>query len=341
MNHGDISLACATSLVDGLVDGGVRARVALAGIPFHAARARSRRDPRVQVHVQLDERSGGFFALGAAKATGRPAIVACTSGTAAAELLPAVVEASQSRVPLDRADRGPSASPPRDGSEPDDRAAGALRRLRPRVLRPAGAVDGRAGSVVAPGGARGDPGDGHRPDRPGAPELPVRGAAHPDRRASPAAARTRSRSKDANARSAELDPDETDRLTELVSGETRRRSWSADWPGHLRGGSHFWSELLGWPVLAEPTSGDRDPEIVPRRRPGPDRRSLVGGTSPRRRDPVRRVPDERSTQRFVASAEHRVVADRWHLDPDPGAPRVVAAGGRSGRASGGARLAIR
>ena len=48
----------------------------------------------------LDERSAGFMALGMAKATGRPVAVTCTSGTAAANLAPAVHEASQARVPL-------------------------------------------------------------------------------------------------------------------------------------------------------------------------------------------------------------------------------------------------
>ena len=57
-------------------------------------------DPRIRVHVVLDERSAGFVALGIGLSTGRPAVVATTSGTAAVELHPAVVEAHQAGVPL-------------------------------------------------------------------------------------------------------------------------------------------------------------------------------------------------------------------------------------------------
>lgn len=55
---------------------------------------------RLRVHVKLDERSGAFFALGLALATGRPTVICVTSGTAAAELHPAVVEAHHAGVPL-------------------------------------------------------------------------------------------------------------------------------------------------------------------------------------------------------------------------------------------------
>lgn len=55
---------------------------------------------RLRVHVRLDERSAGFFALGLAMATGRPTVVCVTSGTAAAELHPAVVEAHHALVPI-------------------------------------------------------------------------------------------------------------------------------------------------------------------------------------------------------------------------------------------------
>ena len=56
--------------------------------------------PRINTWIQLDERSAGFFALGLGRATGRPAVLVCTSGTAAANYLPAVVEASHAGVPL-------------------------------------------------------------------------------------------------------------------------------------------------------------------------------------------------------------------------------------------------
>jgi 2-succinyl-5-enolpyruvyl-6-hydroxy-3-cyclohexene-1-carboxylate synthase len=57
-------------------------------------------DERIRVHVQHDERSGGFLALGLAAVTGEAVVVLTTSGTAAVELHPAVVEADLSGVPL-------------------------------------------------------------------------------------------------------------------------------------------------------------------------------------------------------------------------------------------------
>ncbi len=54
----------------------------------------------IKLHVRIDERTGGFFALGIAKASGRPVAVVCTSGTAVANYHPAVLEAHHSQVPL-------------------------------------------------------------------------------------------------------------------------------------------------------------------------------------------------------------------------------------------------
>ncbi len=58
------------------------------------------RDPRIRATSHIDERSGAFFALGLAKTSGRPVALVCTSGTAAANLAPAVIEAHEARVPL-------------------------------------------------------------------------------------------------------------------------------------------------------------------------------------------------------------------------------------------------
>src|ERR1700742_4461830 len=58
------------------------------------------REPQIRCSSHIDERCAGFFAVGLAKATGTPVAVTCTSGTAAANLAPAVIEAFQARVPL-------------------------------------------------------------------------------------------------------------------------------------------------------------------------------------------------------------------------------------------------
>ena len=56
--------------------------------------------PGLRTWIQLDERSAGFFALGLGRASGRPAVLVCTSGTAAANYLPAVVETSHAGIPM-------------------------------------------------------------------------------------------------------------------------------------------------------------------------------------------------------------------------------------------------
>ena len=56
--------------------------------------------PLLKTWVHIDERSAGFFALGLSRATGRPTVLVCTSGTAAANYLPAVVEAGNAGIPL-------------------------------------------------------------------------------------------------------------------------------------------------------------------------------------------------------------------------------------------------
>ncbi len=95
--------ALARALLDELVHQGVRELVLSPGsrsapLAFEALRLADL--GRIQLHVRVDERSAGFLALGLAKVSGRPVAVACTSGTAVANLTPAVVEASYSAVPL-------------------------------------------------------------------------------------------------------------------------------------------------------------------------------------------------------------------------------------------------
>lgn len=97
------STALASVLIDELLRCGMREAVVAPGsrstplaLALHALEA----EGRVRLHVRIDERSAGFLALGLAKASGTPVPVITTSGTAAANLHPAALEADQSGVPL-------------------------------------------------------------------------------------------------------------------------------------------------------------------------------------------------------------------------------------------------
>lgn len=93
----------AAALLDELVRCGLQHVVVAPGSRSQAlalAAADLERRGRVRLHVRIDERSAGFLALGLARASGRPAAVIVTSGTAVANLMPAVLEAHHSGVPL-------------------------------------------------------------------------------------------------------------------------------------------------------------------------------------------------------------------------------------------------
>ncbi|MGH8825529.1 MAG: 2-succinyl-5-enolpyruvyl-6-hydroxy-3-cyclohexene-1-carboxylic-acid synthase [Jiangellaceae bacterium] len=97
------STALSTVLVDELARNGVRdvvlapgSRSAPLAFALHAADAAG----RLRLHVRIDERSAGFTALGMARSDGRPAAVVTTSGTAVANLHPAVLEAHHAGIPV-------------------------------------------------------------------------------------------------------------------------------------------------------------------------------------------------------------------------------------------------
>ncbi|MBW3603081.1 MAG: 2-succinyl-5-enolpyruvyl-6-hydroxy-3-cyclohexene-1-carboxylate synthase, partial [Actinobacteria bacterium] len=94
------SQALALVLVDELARAGVGHAVLAPGSRSAPLAMALHDDPRIRLHVEIDERSAAFLALGVARAGGRPAVVLSTSGTAAANFHPAVAEADRGRVPL-------------------------------------------------------------------------------------------------------------------------------------------------------------------------------------------------------------------------------------------------
>ena len=268
------STAVAVTLVDELVRCGVRevvlapgSRSAPLALALHAADAAG----RVRLHVRVDERSAGFLAVGLTRTSGRPVPVLTTSGTAVANLHPAVLEASHAGAPLlvlsaDRPARlrGTGANQttdqvglfgdavrlfadlpaPSSGSDAADLPE--LRGVRPLVAR----------CVAAATGARtADPGPVQLNLQLDDPLLPDRSSGRPDELPASLAGR----------------PDDAPWTT--VAPTAPRRTWGApgedahrldaEVPTVVVAGddagppARVLAEAAGWPLLAEPTSGAR------------------------------------------------------------------------------------
>ncbi len=98
--EGDLNTRWAAVIVGELVKNGVAVFHVSPGnrnVPLIAALTR---EPRARIKMALDERGGAYCALGHARATGRPAAAVCTSGSALANYLPAVIEAHRDELPL-------------------------------------------------------------------------------------------------------------------------------------------------------------------------------------------------------------------------------------------------
>ncbi len=264
------SHACALVLVDELARGGVTDAVLAPGSRSAALAMAFHDDPRIRLHVQIDERSAGFLAVGLAKGTGRPVPVVVTSGSAVANLHPAVVEADEGDVPvlLLTADRPPElrhtganqtidqagifAGAPRWQvvlGVPEDRADSnaVWRSTAARALAEARGLDGPAGPVHLdlpfrePTVPAAD--DGRAPVA-GPYQHPLDG--RPDRRPWVTVERVPRR----------LDPEQVQAIAGRLATTPRGLIVAGSGvtaPGPILALAH----AAGWPVIAEPTSGLR------------------------------------------------------------------------------------
>jgi len=343
------STAVAVTLVDELARCGVRevvlapgSRSAPLALALHAADAAG----RLRLHVRVDERSAGFLAVGLARTSGRPVPVLTTSGTAVANLHPAVLEASHAGLPLVvlSADR-PARLRGTGANQTTDQAGlfgGAVRLSADVPVPPSGssrAPDVRgvrplvARCVAAATGARtADPGpvqlnlqldDPLLPDASeGRPEeLPASLAGRPDGApwttvAPTAPTRTwRAPGEDAHPLDAEVP-------TVVVAGD------DAGPPARVL------AEAAGWPLLAEPTSGARTGSnalrcyrlLLDGALAGRVRRAVVFG-HPTLSRPVMRLLSRADVEVVVVSA----VGATW-TDPGHAVARVVPAARAAGSA---------
>ncbi|MEM9652270.1 MAG: 2-succinyl-5-enolpyruvyl-6-hydroxy-3-cyclohexene-1-carboxylic-acid synthase [Actinomycetota bacterium] len=249
---------CAT-LVDEWIRAGVTRAFAAPGSRSTPLALALAADRRMQLEMFHDERSAGFAALGHATATGRPTVVTCTSGTAAAHFHAPVIEADLSAVPLIVAttDRPPELwdiGAPQTVNQsglygravrfyaepgvPDDAQAGSWRSLAARAVTEAAGSSGAPGPVHLNLSFRdplvGEPG-------PLPPARPGGGPWHRDLRA------TRS-----GTVASDQEVDEVFTMIRGLSGVIVAGNGTSDPNSVLAIGRR-----LGWPVLADHRSGCR------------------------------------------------------------------------------------
>lgn len=88
------------TFIEGLINSGVQKAVISPGSRSTPLALLLHRNKTIETYIEVDERSAGFFALGLSKASQKPVVLLCTSGTAAANYYPAICEAKASYVPL-------------------------------------------------------------------------------------------------------------------------------------------------------------------------------------------------------------------------------------------------
>jgi 2-succinyl-5-enolpyruvyl-6-hydroxy-3-cyclohexene-1-carboxylate synthase len=100
MDTASLNLHWARCLIGSMVDAGLRLAVISPGSRSTPLTLALAEHPGLRTVVHFDERCAAFLALGYARATGRPALLVCTSGSAGAHYLPAFIEASQAGIPM-------------------------------------------------------------------------------------------------------------------------------------------------------------------------------------------------------------------------------------------------
>jgi 2-succinyl-5-enolpyruvyl-6-hydroxy-3-cyclohexene-1-carboxylate synthase len=256
------STALGRVVVDELVRAGVREAVLAPGsrsAPVALALHDADVAGRLRLHVRVDERSASYTALGLAKASGRPVPVLTTSGTAAATLHPAVLEASESGVPLVvlTADRPPAARA--TGANQTVDQIGLFGRAV-RLFHEVGTPDEQPGQVAywralvdralaaATGTLTADPGPVHL-------NLPLREPLVPgddDAWAEPLDGRPDGRPWTT------LAPVSPVPAPELTGWPRRSLVLVGDAPASWSGQVRLLAESLGWPVVSEPSGNARD-----------------------------------------------------------------------------------